>query len=347
MSILLGTTVKTSGGKRDELRWMPDRTINGHGIIVGASGVGKTYRIRRIAHALAYNYGARVIIIDVHGDIEVAGENRINFSESSSYGLNPLWINPDPHSGGVNRRIRAFISMINRTSHALGSRQEPALRRLLEDLYRLNGFDANDYRTWDPRTNPNVRGRSARAQVCPNISDLKRYTFSKLKQLKTGAGGEAFKALTELTKHVKAMHAYGLKADRQDDLEVIKLQKLIARAKDTYAMVVDKLETGAEIDDMLRYTDAQTLDAVLDRIDKLDKSGIFKDAQPPVDPATPVTVYNIKSLGRDEQKMFVDVLLEDLWQEQRGYPYSTEPRTFVVIDEASIFLSDEIGRAHV
>lgn len=345
MSILLGTTVNMVQGSRQQINWMPNRTINGHGLIVGASGVGKTHRIRIIAQHLAYSYNARVIVVDVHGDIELRGEDRVSFTESSPYGLNPLKINPDRHSGGVNRRIRAFLSMLSRTSMRLGPRQEAALRRLIEDLYKRNGFDSTDWRTWDPRTNPNVAGRSAHHGVCPNISDLKKFTAYKLKQLKTGAGGEAFRALTDLNRHVKSMHKAALKAhgteESLDTAAKEKLEKLKGKAKETYAEVISHLETGEEINDLLRYTDAATLEGVLDRIDHLDKSGIFKDSPPPVNHNKPIHVYDIKSLGRDEQKMFVEILLEEIWQEQKSRGQRSQPDTFIVIDEASIFMSED------
>lgn len=339
----MGTTVKTvSGGKRDAISWMPDRTINGHALIVGSSGVGKTHRIRIIAEKLAYQYGAQVKILDVHGDINVRGEQRVEFTESSRYGLNPLKINPDRHSGGVRRRIRSFISTLKRTSMALGVRQEAALTRLLEDLYARNGFDPNDWRTWDPVTNPNVRGRSAHHGVCPNISDLKKFTAFKLKQLKTGAGGDSFRAFTELSKHYRALTKRALKNMGTDDEGLDPgLEKLKARAIETYTEAISKMETGDELNDTLRYHNVDVLSTVLDRIDHLDKAGIFKDQPPPMDPNGAVHVYDIKSIGRDEQKMFAEILLEEIWQEQRSRGQSTQPRTFIIIDEASIFISDD------
>lgn len=342
MSILLGVKVKAEPGSgREQVSWMPDRTINGHGLIVGSSGVGKTHRLRIIADRLANDYGARVIIIDVHGDINVRGEQRVRFTESSRYGLNPLKINPDPNSGGVRRRIRTFISMLKRTSVALGIRQEAALTRLLEDLYARNGYDSADYKTWDPRTNPNVKGRAAHHGVGPNISDLKKFTAYKLKQLKTGAGGEAFRSFSDLAKAVKAVNRQSLRNsenEQKDELDP-KLEKLRYKAIDTYTAAMQSMKTGDELNDLIRYSDEATLSSVLDRIDHLDKAGIFKDHPPPMADDAAVHVYDIHSIGRDEQKMFLEILLEEIWLEAKADGQKPRPETFIIIDEASIFVS--------
>lgn len=350
MSILLGTSAVAAGGKRETISWMPDKAINGHSLIVGSSGSGKTHRLRKLIDGVVSNYGARVHIIDVHGDIEIPGEQRAHFSESSPYGLNPLKVNPDRFSGGVNKRIRAFSSMLKRTSAALGSRQSAAMIRLLEDLYRRNGFDANDWRTWDPLTNPNVRGRSLHHGVYPNISDLKKFTAFKLKELKTGAGGEANGALNELNKVARSLRAKVLKSHpgstEGDDVDTdymkdASMEKAVLKAIETYSAYVRAVRTGEELNDMLRYTSADILESVLDRVDLLDKAGIFKDAPPRLDESAAVHVYDIKALGRDEQKMFVEILLDDIWQVAKARGQTHTPRDYIVIDEASIFLDKD------
>lgn len=342
MSILMGTTTGTS--QRRPVTWMPDRTINGHGLIVGSSGVGKTYRMKYVINKLAERPGTRIVVIDVHGDIEIPGEDRVEFSEISPFGLNPLKINPDPHSGGVNRQVRSFIQMINRTSHSVGARQEAALARLIEDVYRKNGFDAARPETWNPRHNPDVRGRSKSDGVYPNISDLRAYTVYKHRQLLTGAGGKAFHDFRELTRTIKSLQKLALKAQGGSlDPDDPRLEKLKIKAKESYSNMIDHLETGEELDEVLRYTDIGTIESLVDRIDKLYKSGIFKDRPPRFEVHTPIHTYDIRSLGRDEQKMFVDTLLDDIWQKHksRGAIRGTNPTTYIVIDEASIFLSKD------
>src|SRR3546814_5043575 len=49
--------------------------------------------------------------------------------------------------------------------------QEAVLQALLNDLYELNGYDQRNPRTWDPRTNPYVRGHSKTTRRHPGRSE--------------------------------------------------------------------------------------------------------------------------------------------------------------------------------
>ena len=46
-------------------------------------------------------------------------------------------------------------------------------------------------------------------------------------------------------------------------------------------------------------------------------------------------------MGRDEQKMFVEILLEEVWQEHKSRGERSQPDTFIIVDEASIFMCDD------
>jgi cell division protein FtsB len=90
----------------------------------------------------------RFHVFDVHGDIDIPGASTVLFSEQTLYGLNPLRVNPDPHFGGIRKRIQGFISTINRVMHQLGPKQEAVLRNVLTDVYARYGFKADDPSTW-------------------------------------------------------------------------------------------------------------------------------------------------------------------------------------------------------
>lgn len=126
------------------------KLINGHVLLVGSSGVGKSYTIRRmIAQAIESAPRLRLHVFDVHGDLEVPGASVVQFSEQAPYGLNPLRVNPDPHFGGVRKCIQAFIRTVNQASTtALGVKQEAVIRNLLQDVYRDFGFYQDDPGTW-------------------------------------------------------------------------------------------------------------------------------------------------------------------------------------------------------
>lgn len=317
--------------------WNSDTVINGHMILVGASGTGKTFRLRYIMNEmLKQNPNAKFHVIDVHGDIQVPGSSVVRFSETTHYGLNPLKINPDPDFGGVRKRVRNFISTLKRTSNALGSKQEATLVNVLQDLYRANGFLIEDHRTWSLNVDPRRSKRGAKRQ--PTIADLKRFTDYKLKQMILGAGSVAVGKLEQLQRKFRSLDRANTKNMGGDD---VALEGLKGECKDLYSEYIDSIETGREIDDLIKYNSRDVMQSVYERIVTLESSGIFKAEAPPFDEDKRIWNYDIRALNGDEQKMFVDVLLEDLFMEakQRGErPFAD---TFIIIDEAHKFVSED------
>lgn len=154
-----------AGGPKPEVVMDTARAINGHGLIVGTSGMGKTHRIRAsvrelVNSAAQMQRAIRVHVIDVHGDIAINGASEVLFSQSTAWGFNPLEINPDPHFGGVRRAIQLFIEAVGRQKH-LGPKQEAVLRYLLEDLYDLRGFKIDEPSSWVPEDPSIIRHKLA------------------------------------------------------------------------------------------------------------------------------------------------------------------------------------------
>ena len=323
--------------------WDPGEAISAHGIIVGSSGTGKTYRLRVIIRQMIeQNRNVNIHILDVHGDIAPSARNRVVFSEATEYGLNPLEIEIDPEFGGIRKRINSFVDTMNRSTHKLGARQEAVLRALLAELYERNGYDSKDASTWDPRTNPRVAGKSRVTKRHPNISDLHNLCAWRTKNLIMGAGSEALKALNEVNKSQKKLSRLRRKPD---DTETAKLTMAKENLKAMVIDYIDKLETGFELDELLNFDNIEIMKAILERLKRLDAAGIFKDQPPMFSSNDPLRVYDIKALQEDEQKMFAEVLMERLFIEAKARGPQKHPDTFIVIDEAHLFLSPD--REHV
>ncbi len=138
-------------GKTVPVLWDSSKLVNGHTLIVGMSGSGKTFTLRKmISQALrtAGHQIPRVHLFDVHGDLEIPGASEVRFSEQTCWGLNPLKVNPDPHFGGVRKRIQSFMATMNRTMRTMGPKQEACLRNILTDVYAQYGFKQDDPSTW-------------------------------------------------------------------------------------------------------------------------------------------------------------------------------------------------------
>lgn len=151
MQITLGSNFfEARTGRASPIVVDTQKLINGHVLIVGSSGVGKSFTIRRmIKQGIDSDPRVRFHVFDVHGDLEVPGASVVQFSEQAPFGLNPLRVNPSPDFGGVRKCIQAFLRIINQASAtSLGVKQESVLRNLLEDVYRDFGFDVANPDTW-------------------------------------------------------------------------------------------------------------------------------------------------------------------------------------------------------
>ncbi len=127
-------------------------TVNGHALIVGMTGAGKTYTLKRMIREMAATgdpaQPARFYVFDIHGDIDIDGASTVMFSEQTGYGLNPLRVNPDVHFGGVRKRVQGFMSTMNSVMRELGPKQQATLRNVLYDVYERHGFRQEDPSTW-------------------------------------------------------------------------------------------------------------------------------------------------------------------------------------------------------
>lgn len=138
-------------GEKKLITWDSKKAVNGHILMVGMTGAGKTFQLRKIVRDMLKSErgaGLRVHVFDVHGDITLDGESSVLFSEQTPWGLNPLRVSHDLHFGGVRKKIQGFINTINKVMHPIGARQEAVLRNILLDLYLQHGFKSDEPSTW-------------------------------------------------------------------------------------------------------------------------------------------------------------------------------------------------------
>jgi DNA helicase HerA-like ATPase len=327
------------------VRWESRAAINGHWLICGGSGTGKTYTVRRVLQALQETVSRRlrIHIFDVHGDLEIPGASSVRFSEASPHGFNPLVINPDLHWGGVRRRVQAFVAAINRTSRELGSKQEAVLRAILTDLYAANGFYSDKPASW--RLQDGVSRKFPKKY--PSIVDAIRFATAKLRALYMGADAATVVALEDLNGHVRRMQHALRAANRatvRGDAEGAQqkdalLESLRAKAIDAFTRHVEKMTSGRELDDHLKYDSKDVLKSVVDRLENLNALGIFKSSPPPFDPSATVWRYDITSVPADEAKLFVSFRLEAIFAEAMQAGEQSDITDVIVLDEAHRYAS--------
>ena len=335
-------TVRTPPLKK--VVWDSQRLINGHVLVVGKSGTGKTYTLKKMVDQLSAQSGGklRVHVMDVHGDIDLDGCSTVKFSESTSYGFNPLNINPDPDFGGVRKRVQSFISSLNRTQFKLGGKQEAVLRNLLVDLYAANGFIENDSSTW--RIDPNQhQGRFARKQ--PSMDDAVRFANAKLRSMFLGTSSKTVGALEKLYRkqiQFQSKLKQGHKTSGAD-LEIIQneLLKLSNDATELFKEHMEAMQTGRELDDLIKYDSKEVMKSVVDRLENLNNIGIFKPKRPPFDPKNPIWRYDIKALSPDEKRLFVSFISEAIFLRASQRGVQSDIVELIILDEAHLFLDDK------
>lgn len=150
MNLLMGADFfSAKAGKIKPIAFNIMDLINPHMLLLGGSGSGKSFTIRRFVEQAQYqSTHTRFLVFDVHGDMHIPGESVVRFSEASEFGLNPLRVDPDPEAGGVRTAIQRFLDVLESSTRALGENQEGVLRNLLLDVYKNFGFDPKDASTW-------------------------------------------------------------------------------------------------------------------------------------------------------------------------------------------------------
>lgn len=347
MKISLGLDAQTiKSGDKKIVHWDTSRLINGHVLIVGKSGTGKTHTLKQMVSQMSAASGGklRVHIMDVHGDIDIGGASTVKFSESTPYGFNPLTINPDPDFGGVRKRIQSFIAALSRTGFKLGPKQEAALRNILSDLYAANGFMENDASTWRIDPTKNANARFPRKQ--PAMEDAVRFANAKLRGMFLGTSSKTVAALEKLYRKQIQFNSKLKAANKvinKDEEEAAKaeIEKAANEACELFKEHLDAMQTGRELDDLIKYDSKDVMKSVVDRLENLNSIGIFRAIRPPFDVSNPIWRYDIKALSMDEKKLFVSFILEAIFLRSAQRGVQSDVVELIILDEAHLFSSDE------
>lgn len=325
---MLLTIGKNRSNPKEEIIWDSNESINGHWIIVGGSGTGKTHQIRNIITQASNQNIRRIHIFDPHGDIVTSPEHTssVRFSETAPYGINPLIVNPDPYYGGVRRRINSLIGMINRYSCNLDYKQEAALRYLLTELYLSFGYN-------------NKSNTLNTAKIAPTLSDLKNLVSQKLKSFFVGHMFAISTQIDYLNSHLLQLY----RSEKQTHInnngkDVATLKENL---KTMFSHHIDTLTLGDEIDQYIKYESKDILKSIYDRIENLQAMGIFKTESPPFDPVKPIWHYDMRNLYVEEQGYLVELTLEQIFIEATQEGFKDDIDTFVFVDESQRFISPD------
>lgn len=353
-----------SQGSALPVYWDPYRLTNCHVGVVGMSGAGKTYFLRRFIANIPTD--VEVDIFDYHGDIDanVRGTESVLFSERTKYGYNPLRINLDSHYGGVRRAVQDVIAAIAQTSQKLGVKQEHALRTLLTDTYRARGIEPDDPASWDKevgnrRILSELRENNDQAELqkyYPTLRDVLDLARRRMLALRTtiddtSDGSKTFDAFEEFRKSVVSLGKLRRLIERNErlDINTTSSEQAIEKAdalkvvcKAHFADFLDRFQDAPELDDLVMQSNKDVLFGVATRIESMIDIGLFEPNPPPFGRAR-IRRYVLRPLAQstDELVMFVRLRLQAIIREMmQAGPCDGRLKRVIVLDESKPFNDD-------
>lgn len=187
-------------------------------------------------------------------------------------------------------------------------------------------------------------------KVPPTIDDAVRFVESKLKAQFCGTNVAAISLLNEVN---RASRLYHRKVDAKraqettaSEQELAKLHDDLVKAREkagrAYAGYLESIETGRELDEVLRYNSTEVLTAVYERWQNLRAKGIYCTDPPPFEPHQPVWRYSIHTLEVPTQRLLVDLVSARVFERSLQRGLQDEVVEILVVDEAKRFV-DERG----
>jgi energy-coupling factor transporter ATP-binding protein EcfA2 len=132
----------------DNIIWNPTTLPNGHVVLIGASGSGKTQILKALAYELPELFPQlRIVLIDFHGDQELPNEVCYPLDMESPYGINPLVIDLDTKGGGPNLQAIAVAAILKKAL-LLGANQEGLVISILNSCYKQLGISQENFTSW-------------------------------------------------------------------------------------------------------------------------------------------------------------------------------------------------------
>jgi len=326
--------------------WSADKaeTQNGHMLIIGGSGSGKTRLLKKIVEYLK-NREKQVYIIDFHGDIAVSDETCYKFSlRNSQYGLNPFELELDVDNGGPVAQANIVLSNFKKNFIPnIGAVQKSVLKRFLIDCYRYVGILDEDSSTW--------------SKSIPSVSTMLELYTKILTVINSSSGHSIQKYLSKLAK-LKRSREYEANPEKQDSLqkrlekEVEKFNLACSRYNDY--LLLDKykdmfninISPHIDTDFYLEDKASKAFSGLSPYLSELGTSSVFNDNKPPK--ARGIVRYDISGFTNvdkpSEAMFFADTVIQKIFRavkmrgEYRKLGKRGKADTFIVIDESKLIL---------
>lgn len=227
-------------------------------------------------------------------------------------------------------------------------------KELAKDIARNEGvlfqFDSAARSWWTNRHSQGMQRWAVKTwgKQYPTIHDVISLAQLKLKQLFIGSDQKGLLALEALCRAQAALLSKvknTIKRSTSEDLDALQLERdrAASKTKDIMCAFIDRVATGTELEDLIRYESAETLKSLLDRLDNLKATGVCRSVPPPYDPGALVWRYGLRAYGDDEKRIFVENLLERIFQKSVARGEVNEITDVIIIDEAPKYMVDDGG----
>lgn len=217
-------------------------------------------------------------------------------------------------------------------------------RRQLKKSFSLKWY--GDGRVWEiPEDHPRLAEALERwggeiGKRHPALSDLRKEIWNKLVALKLTGSGSAARKLEDVMRLQKRVRSLKMRNMRGDEVET-----QLGKAKNDFLASIQEalghVETGDELEELIAWDSTDAIKGLYDRVESLERSGIFKGRAPEFDPGKMIWRYDISSLSREESQFFVDCLASQIFNDCKQRGESEGPDTAILIDEAPRFLDKD------
>lgn len=238
-------------------------------------------------------------------------------------------------SGGTDNRLYLDVSIQDKDkAKAFGARWDPDKKLWWIHTENYKGEITN----WKP---------VFKARTYPTLGDVVAYSKRLYEERFLGSDQKAVRALGYLNKAAQAYQRKLLDSAKQrrydgvDAESAEAIDKAKERAIDAFNTYANAVQTGFELDSLLKYDSADVLKSVLDRLNNLNATGLFKDVPPPFDENAAVWRYKLDPLSTEEKKMLVFFTLQEIFAKavQRGE--QSDVVEVVVLDELGVYTSSQ------